>query len=431
VLACALLGVPFLEILGQGARIDYQQAACQCIALLALSEVVARPRLRYWLAAGVFAGLAIATKPLPGLLLGPCFLVASYLAAGARADGSPRPPLARLGAALASPGMWLAGLAVAGCAVLGNPAMLDIGQFVQSQRDAVALHSGNTLQARSSISGSFALLKLPYLIAFAASLVLVAWRRDYTALNIALFIAIYVGAFVGRQARTYFFIAPAAASCLLVAHAWAACEVLVWPRLAKWRALGEPRALALATGLLAVLLVQAPLRSLWSRSAAPNAASVTRAWLYEHVPSGTPIFYLGKRASGPRLVATDRKLQSSWGDHFAYGRHNYKFLKQAFRHAHAQYAKSGKPMYPVTIHADKPYPRKDNKMPRWLTDNLVARARKNKQRYIVLAGYGADDVRALGYPWFEQAALEIEARHIAIFRVPDAAPANATASDAR
>jgi hypothetical protein len=435
-LACALLGFPFIEILAQGARIDYQQAACQGIALLALSEVAASPRLRYWLAAGVFAGFAIATKPLPGLLLGPCFLVASYAAAGTRADGSRRPPLARLGAALAAPGMWLAGVAVAACAVLGNPAMLDIGHFIQSQREAVSLHSGGKLQAHTSIADSFAHLKLPYLVALAAAIVLVALQRDLPALNIALFLAVYIGAFVGRQGRTYFFLAPAAVSCLLVAHGWAAFEALVVPRSSQLRAaLREPGRLMLAAALLAVLLLQAPLRALWAQRLQPSPATITGDWLAANVPSGTPIFYAGMRPSGPRIVATDRTLQARWGDHFGYGREKYRFLERAFRHAHAEYVKSGKPIYPLGVHDDIPGPRTDKKTPRWLTDNLVARARKAKQRYIVLAGYREKDVRELGYRWFDQAILEIEARRIAIFRVPDepppSAPVTAPASDSR
>ena len=429
-LACALLAFPFIEILGQGARIDYPQAAYQCIALIALGEVAVRPRLGYWLAAGAFAGFAIATKPLPGLLLGPCFLVASVAAAGTRADGGRRAPLARLGAALASPGMWLAGVAVVACAALGDPAMLDIGHFVESQREAVVLHSGNALQARASISDSFGMLKLPFLVALAGALVLVALRRDLSGLNIALFIAIYVGAFVGRQARTYFFIAPAAASCLLVAHGWAAFEALVVPRLRQLRAFREPRWLSWAVAPLALLLLQSPLRGLFQQRLAPNPATDARAWLYEHVPSGTPLFYLGMRPSGPRIVSTNEKLQARWGDHFDYGRQHYAFLKEAFHHAFTAYQKSGEPRYPVAVHDDRPYPRSANRMPRWVTDNLVARARKDGQRYIIVAGYRERDVRDLGYRWVDQAILETQAGHIAIFRVPEVAPQTAPASGA-
>jgi len=442
-LACVLLGFPFIETLGQGARIDYQQAACQGIALLALSEVAARPRLRYWLAAGVFAGFAIATKPLPGLLLGPCFLVASYAASGKRADGGSRPVLARLVAAFASPGMWLAAALVAACAVLGNPAMLDIEGFIQSQREAVTLHSGDTLQAHTSIGSSFARLELPYLVTCAIAVVLVAWRRDLAGLNLALFIAVYVSAFVGRQGRTYFFIAPAAASCLLAAHGWAAFEALVVPRLQSlvtrgqglrgpWlRALLEPGRLVWAAALLAVVALQSPLRALWVQRQQPSPSTVTGNWLLEHVPSGTPIFYGGMRPSGPRIVATDRKLQARWGDHFDYGREKYRFLEQAFRHAHEQYRKSGKPIYPMAAYDNIPGRRGAKKTPRWLSDNLVNRARKAKQQYIVLAGYREKNVRDLDYSWFDQVILEIEDRRIAIFRVPELPPPTAPASDSR
>src|SRR5690606_39604441 len=44
---------------------DWSSDVCSSDLLLALGEVAARPRLRYWLVAGAFAGFAIATKPLP------------------------------------------------------------------------------------------------------------------------------------------------------------------------------------------------------------------------------------------------------------------------------------------------------------------------------------------------------------------------------
>lgn len=429
-LACGLLAFPFIEILGPGARIDYPQGAYQCIALLALGEVAAQRRLGYWIAAGAFAGFAIASKPLPGLLLGPCFLVASWAGAGTRADGSRRAALARLGAALASPGMWLAGVAVLTCAALGDPAILDLGHFIASQREAVELHSGNTLQARSSIPDSFARLGLPFLVALATALVLVALRRDISALNIALFIGIYVAAFLGRQARTYFFIAPAAASCLLVAHAWAAFDAIVGPRLRERLSFLDPRWLSWAVAPFALVLLQSPLRGLFQQRLTPNPATTTRAWLYEHVPSGTPLFYLGMRPSGPRIVVTSEKLQARWGDHFDYGRQKYAFFREAFHHAFTTYQKSAEPRYPVAVHDGRPYPRSARRMPRWLTDNLVARARKNGQRYIIVAGYRERDVRDLGYRWVDQAILETQVGDIAILRVPGASPGTAQTSRA-
>lgn len=423
-LACTLLAFPWLEILGQGARIDYPQAAFQCISLLALGEVVARPRLAYWLVAGAFAGLGIATKPLPGLLLGPCFLLASWGAARVRDDGSERSAPARLVAAFSAPGMWLGGLAVVACAALGNPAMLHLGEFISSQREAVELHSGHTLEAQTSIAESFALLKLPFLIALGAAVVLVALQRDTAALNVLLFILVYLGAFVGRQGRTYFFIAPAAASCLLVGHAWAALSELVGPKLR------DRRWLSWAVAPLAAGLIEPPLGHLLRQRLVPNAATELRAWIYENIPSGTPIFHLGMRPSGPMLVTTDEKLQARWGDNFDYGRKHYRFLREAFHLAFTNYQQSGAPRYPIEVHDDRPYPRGNKRMPRWVTDNLVARARKGGQRYIIVAGYREHDVKQLGYRWVDQAILEKQAGHIAIFRVPDVASQTAPASNA-
>ena len=82
----------------------------------------------------------------------------------------------------------------------------------------------------------------------------------------------------------------------------------------------------------------------------------------------------------------------------------------------------------MAVHDDKPYPRADNRLPRWLTDNLVARARQDGQRYIIVAGYRGD-VHELGYRWLDQAQLETQIGNIAIFRVPDAPPATAPVSN--
>jgi 4-amino-4-deoxy-L-arabinose transferase-like glycosyltransferase len=161
-LACALLAFPLIDVLAFGARIDAPQAAFQCLALLALTEVVARPGWKAWVAAGACAGLGIATKPLPGLLLAPAFLLASWFASAERADGSRRALLERLGVTFGAPGLWIAALACVICAVAGNPELIQVQRFIDSQRQAVELHSGDALQARSSIPDTFLALRWPF-----------------------------------------------------------------------------------------------------------------------------------------------------------------------------------------------------------------------------------------------------------------------------
>src|SRR5688572_24214947 len=71
-LVCSLLALPLLDVLAPGARIDVPQAAFQGLVLLCLYPVLEAPRrFGMWALAGACAGLAIATKPLPGLLVLP------------------------------------------------------------------------------------------------------------------------------------------------------------------------------------------------------------------------------------------------------------------------------------------------------------------------------------------------------------------------
>jgi hypothetical protein len=414
-LGCTLLAFPFVEVLATGVRIDVPQAAFQALALLALTEACAGPRSRYWLLAGACAGLAIATKPLPGLLIAPSFLLASWFAAAQRPDGSARPLLPRLGAALAGRGLWLAALAAVLLAVLGNPTLIDIRVFIQSQREAVALHSGNALHARSAISTTFLMLEPQFLLLTALAAVLCAIARERRALLVGLFVAVYVGAFVGRASRTYFMVAPAAALCLLVGYGFARAQSWLGARPAsRWL---EWLAIPLALGL-----VYAPARAIYVRSERPSRAVEASRWMEANVPAGTRMFHLGSRAYGTYLLTNNEKVQSAWGDHFDYGRHRYRFLREAFHLAFENYAKSGRPRYAIEVRDEAPHPRSSNKNKRWITDGLLRRAREKEQKYIVIAGYRGADVRALGYPWFDQAVLEQDFGGIAIFRVPDAAP---------
>jgi 4-amino-4-deoxy-L-arabinose transferase-like glycosyltransferase len=88
--ATALLGLPCVDVLVTGARIDMPQAAFQGLSLLALGAAAASGRRRAWLGAGVAAGFAIASKPLPGLLIAPCFPLASWFAVQHAAGGERR-----------------------------------------------------------------------------------------------------------------------------------------------------------------------------------------------------------------------------------------------------------------------------------------------------------------------------------------------------
>jgi hypothetical protein len=408
----ALLGLPCVDVLVTGARIDMPQAAFQGLSLLALGAAAVSGRRRAWLGAGVAAGLAIASKPLPGLLIAPCFPLASWFAVRRAAGGEPRRWAARLGMALAHPGLWIGTSAAVGAALIADPAMLNVGEFIESQRAAVALHAG-PLSSGPSIVTSFGLLGVPFCALLLASFVLVLAKGEPPARLVALFLAVYVAAFWGRS-RHYFLVAAAVAACLLVGHGVATAEQLL--------ARGGERAsvwFRRAVPALALVLVLPPLWRLEERTARPSAAREARDWIYANVPSGTRLYYVGWRGAGPPLVAHKASVQAGFGDHFGYGREHYAFLKQAFERGYADYANSNAPRYVIAQHHSKPVARSSKKMPRSITDGLLKTARAQKRQYIIVAGHEQPDVQALGYTWFKQAVLEREFGKIAIFRVPD------------
>jgi hypothetical protein len=409
----ALLGLPCVDVLVTGARIDMPQAAFQGLSLLALGAAALSGSRRAWLGAGVAAGLAIASKPLPGLLIAPCFPLTSWFAEQPGSGGEPRRSVARLGRALAHPGLWIAALAAVVTTLIGDPALLNLGEFVESQRAAVALHSSGPLSSGPSVVMSFGLIGVPFCALLLASFGLVLVKGDPPARIVALFLAVYLAAFWGRS-RHYFLVAAAVAGCLLVGHGVATVERLL--------ARGSERAslwFRRAAPALALVLVLPPLWRLEWRTARPSAAREARDWIHANVPSGTRLYYVGWRGAGPPLVAHTARVQAEFGDHFGYGREHYDFLKQAFERGYTDYANGGAPRYVIAQQRSKPLPRASKKMPRSITDGLLKTARAQKRQYIIVAGHEQADVQALGYTWFEQAVLEREFGKVAIFRVPD------------
>lgn len=422
-LVASLLGLPFLERLAPGARIDIPQAAFQGAALLALAGAISEPRLRHWVVAGACAGFAIATHTLPGLLVMPCFLLASFFASAQTGGGTARNGLGRLRATVFGPGLWLAMLAAAACAAVGNPALLDARQVLEDQAKAIAEPSGPLDWATRSVAASFEALELPFQVSLAASVVFALVKRDRRALLVLSFILIYSAALWDRTAHDHM-VAAAVASCLSIGYGFAALIPRAGAsrslhRWARWSWL--PVALALVAPAFAVL---------WPGATRVSDRTLARRWIHRNVPSGTGIFQVGACSDGPRLVAANLEDQEQLGGYFAQGRRRDAFLDEAFRRAHAAYVGSGRPIYSLQVHDRTPRAASSSAMQRWVTDSLVKRARRRKQRYIVLSGYAEQDVRSLGYRWFAEAVLRQQFRSIAIFEVPgasgtqSAAPAN-------
>jgi len=446
--AC-LLASPCVDLLTHSlVRVDVVQGACQVGAVLFLVAALDAKSWRAWIGAGVCAGWAIACKPLPGLLVLPCFFAASWFASASEAPAADsglqqgaarwKAPLVSLGArslrTLARPGLWVALSAAVVAQFLVNPTSLELRAFVTNQFETAAYYSGpNAPGAHLTAFSALEALGWPFCAAAGLAVLLLPFVRDARARLIGLFPLVYVTAFWGRPVRTYYMAAPAAAFCVLIGIwlgivlcglGWDAptADVSGSPRAAAPSV--RAQALSVALGLAALVGVAwLPSSSLDESRRVISTYTLARDWIHEHIPSGTALFHYGRFSHGPRLVTSDWKAESEWADFFDYGRSAYRFYDAAARKAYADYRSQGRPWYAIESFRSPPEPAPKLQR-RWLGKSLAERASERGQQYIILAGMRTDngDYRQLGYSWFDQVELAQQFRDIAIFRVLPPAP---------
>ncbi|HEU4580472.1 MAG TPA: glycosyltransferase family 39 protein [Polyangiaceae bacterium] len=440
-ISALLLSLPILDRLTKSTvRIDVAQGAFQLLALLFLVKTLDGKSWRNWLAAGVFAGLAMASKPMPGALIAPCFWAASWFAATLE---RPAPPGGvpsqlrgfgqRLWRSLYRPQLWLSGAAALLVAVLANPSALDLRAFIDAQLQASQYYSGASAPGGHRTAFEvITVLGPPFTIAIALSVLAMPFVRDARARLIALFPLVYTTAFWGRPVRFYYMVAPAMALCWVVAigAGLVLCRLgLDAPADARSSSGGgsEPapvasaapraRAAGVALSLLLVLvLAWLPVRELSEFARTISPQTLAREWIHRNIPSGTRLFHYGTYAGGPRLVAASWKAERKITDFFEYGRYNYVFYERAARKAYEDYRSQGRPYYEIEMFNESPAIA--NRSRNWLSRSLASHAVKNGQEYILLANYRASEYRTLGYSWFDSVELAQEFGNLAIFRVP-------------
>ncbi|MEO8184361.1 MAG: glycosyltransferase family 39 protein [Deltaproteobacteria bacterium] len=448
--AC-LLALPCLDTLTKATvRIDVVQGACQLGALLFLARALESKQVRNWLWAGVFAGLGMACKPLPGALLGPCFWAASWFAAeidapvagprlGAAALlGGLRSFALRLWRSVSRPALWASGVTALVVAGLANPTALDLRTFIQGQIKATNYYSGpNAPGAHLTAFQPLATLAEPLQIAMPVCVLLMPFVRDTRARLIALFPLLYATAFAGRPVRTYYMVAPAMALCLSIGIVvgLVLCRLGLDARAPERGSSGVPIgsapvptwpafSLGCAVSLaLVALLSWYPVNGMDGLRRTTTPPTLARAWIHEHIPSGTRLFHYGTFAGGPRLVSSSWQQESKWADFFDYGRENYEFYQTAFRKAYDDYRSQGRPYYDIDSYLAAPDSVKSGKTRGWLARSLARRAAKEGREYIILGSYRGEHYQDLGYSWIDEVELAQEFGRIAIFRVPQPPPA--------
>ncbi len=323
-LAAALLAVAFLPAFyAHLALNDAPTLAPIALSLWGSAGVLRSAQRRWYLVAGVGAGLAAATKYTGGIVV-LALLVAALArtleqwragagAAQGAADGSRRSTPRALVRSLPLGQLALAGIAaVLTFAVLDPYALREWGQFTAGLRSESATAGGASKLGTTASSGwSFYLQTLtwglgwvPALAIVAGALALARRARAELALLLvpALAFFVYMGSqqrFFGRWLLPIFpLLAILAAYGALATARWAAGRIDAWraggPAGGRWRAGGPaggrwragPTAVAvlalLAQGIATTIHVDLVL-------ARPDTRSAARSWLLAHVPAGARI----------------------------------------------------------------------------------------------------------------------------------------------
>ena len=102
-----------------------------------------------------------------------------------------------------------------------------------------------------------------------------------------------------------------------------------------------------------------------------NTTLSAKKWIEENIPRKKKILLYGSYTGLPRIVDFNSKEQAQYGEYFMYYRWNNQFLKNQFRIAHANYIKAGKPTYDLLNIRHKLKNEEEDKLFDYCLDNNV------------------------------------------------------------
>ena len=334
-------------------RVDTLQGLLSLFAIYSISKAIENPGSnRNRILAGIAAGLNIASKPLPGLLLLPALFLGHYWSSVPSANkAGPGTFFVRLILALRHKGLWLSLLAMLVAVVAANPySAIRFGAFVVEQigvvfnkSDQGGVLSGYNFRWLVDIWG------FPLVLACAVSLFAAFRDTGKTQKLLACYVISFCGAFLLFKVRNYWYNAMFPALLLLCAEAVGRVSESLRHR--------TPLPPALIAGTLALLLGLSP----WAYSAlqardawvpAPQvemrADYAAQEWIEQNIPSGSSMLMVGYYAIDlPRLLADSPSGQARWGEYFMYGRDENKPWVDAFIRAYTRERASGRPAYKI------------------------------------------------------------------------------------
>ncbi|CCE24409.1 glycosyltransferase family 39 protein [Methylotuvimicrobium alcaliphilum] len=357
--ALPLLVFPFADLLtNYTVRVDSLLALLATATLLAAIKGYETEDLKWYLFAGVFFGLSVATKPLPAILILPTLALAHLLSQSRtlRSDESLKSNLhpKLLGKlvfkSLISKNLWYAGLAAFLAHTIANPySLIKIKHFYWSQIRILSSEGGRGYGLGIDLTRYFGDLGVVFVIAGAASVFYILGyalvRRDARVAILLSYPVIYFLAFAFGSSREYWyipiiFLIAVFLSKAIIDFADAFLNKDNMKSYFVFAALG-----AVLIQPVTILVSDAAFRQQGEQA---HASLSSKKWIESHAPSGSRILIYGMAGYLPRVIDQRADVQAVFGEYFMYGRTKHQHYVDLYHVAHDTYLSMYQPTYLVT-----------------------------------------------------------------------------------
>jgi len=348
------------------ARVDTLQGLWTILAIAAAVGVVRNVGTASSALTGLWWGLSVATKPIPGMMLFPTVLLAHF--AGTGGDLRNRESavdawwrwLLRTGLeTLRRPRLYLCCVAALLAFGVCHPAaVVDFRSFAGEQLAAVLTEGGKDFPPGWDISRFAPMWGWPLTVAMAAAMIGAVFssiRRRRADFGVVVsYPAVLWLAYATGAANDYFYV-PAVPAMLVVLAVWLDESAEIITRGRRWR-----KEIVTVIGVLVALWY--PISAIASDSIElihhddywlDHAGLAGARWIEEHIPSGSTILIYGYYSRLPHLLADRPDDQAQYGEHFMYGRHRNLPYQRLFLDAYRKELESGRPRYRIIYQKQK------------------------------------------------------------------------------
>jgi hypothetical protein len=366
-----------------------------------------RIEFRPYILSGIFAGLSIATKPLPGLLVLPALLFGHFLSVWQASNLSPGK---KFESALIGRNIWILACAALIAHSLANPySILNFDGFLLEQYRLIYSEKASAQFSYYHSTYDFSWLVhkwgWPMVIAVIAALLTSLRRADNSTRILLVYITVFIIGFLPFKSRDYWYNAMLPAVILIVALQIPGFSRLIVKYMIELkRSIYKEKNLFmyaqslefLTMVLLAIILTYYPywntglrVYANWVSPVPPlqrRADFAAQLWIEKNLPAHSAILLVGRHAvSLPRIVADTPRVQAVWGEYFSYNRDENLPWGEAFKNAYLLFQQKNRPAYHLLNIKERSVLPSDTKTNLLYRENIAGIAHDKGCKYVIVA----------------------------------------------